>query len=195
MKHFTLIELLVVISIIGVLTTLLFPALGRARALTEAAACANNLKQLGLNAEMYLSDNDDTYMGGTVNRPTAWFLHFEEETEISQLKCPTAHNRYAGPDTTRTFGMNSRVIGRKSSLIKYTTQTMMNGDGVNADPGDSTTAPYYYWELDRGGDRSLKLTDMVHRSKVNFLMVDGHIEIKNLSFISQLSLFWDPDFE
>lgn len=48
MKFFTMIELLVVISIIGVLVTLLLPALKKARDKGTSILCLNNLKQSGI---------------------------------------------------------------------------------------------------------------------------------------------------
>jgi prepilin-type N-terminal cleavage/methylation domain-containing protein/prepilin-type processing-associated H-X9-DG protein len=57
---FTLIELLVVIAILALLIALLLPALSRARAAAQSAACLSNLRQLQTCWLMYANDHGGT---------------------------------------------------------------------------------------------------------------------------------------
>jgi prepilin-type N-terminal cleavage/methylation domain-containing protein len=56
---FTLIELLVVIVIVGILASLLLPALARAKSSARRITCANHLRQWALAQTLYAQDNDD----------------------------------------------------------------------------------------------------------------------------------------
>ncbi len=56
---FTLIELLVVIAVIGVLMSLLLPALSKAKASARRAACGSNLRQVGVGMGIYLGKFND----------------------------------------------------------------------------------------------------------------------------------------
>jgi prepilin-type N-terminal cleavage/methylation domain-containing protein/prepilin-type processing-associated H-X9-DG protein len=70
-RGFTLIELLVVIAIIAVLIALLLPAVQAAREAARRASCVNNLKQLGLAAHNYISQNN-VFPNQTIQNTTYW---------------------------------------------------------------------------------------------------------------------------
>jgi prepilin-type N-terminal cleavage/methylation domain-containing protein/prepilin-type processing-associated H-X9-DG protein len=72
MKRFTLIELLVVISIIGILASILLPALGKARKATIRALCLNNEKQLYIAYELYSGENSDYLPPSRVADGSSW---------------------------------------------------------------------------------------------------------------------------
>lgn len=109
---FTLVELLVVIAIIGILVSLLLPAVQAAREAARRMQCSNNLKQISLALHNYV----DTYKtfppggitpGGCCGTPSAgtWSLFI-----LPFLEQQTLHARYdfntwndTGRNTANTF--------------------------------------------------------------------------------------------
>lgn len=73
---FTLIELLVVIAIIAVLTSLLLPALAKAKEKGREIRCVSNLHQLGLAFHLYVGDFNDTFPAADFGRrPEDWIYY------------------------------------------------------------------------------------------------------------------------
>lgn len=66
-RAFSLIELLVVVAIIGLLTSILLPSLGRAREDARRTVCLANLKQLGASLFAYSASNRE--IGPGVMKP------------------------------------------------------------------------------------------------------------------------------
>lgn len=143
-KRFTLIELLVVIAIIGILASMLLPALSTARAFAKSASCKSNLKQMGLAVFMYSSDNEDwlpmglsPWGGGSWNKEidvysqVAPYLGYEDNIYPEKINNDTTTG---GWSRYRASGVNNGII-----------------PGILVCPAQPNGWPGYGWNWERLG--------------------------------------------
>lgn len=123
-RGFTLIELLVVIAIIAILAAILFPVFAQAKEAAKKTSSLSNLKQTGTAAQIYLSDNDDTWPLGHVASPV-----YGSHTWDAFVPVPTSQFTYDGSaaDNDRKNAADCFVFNSMQPYMKNTQMLVCPG--------------------------------------------------------------------
>ncbi len=211
---FTLIELLVVIGIIGILSSLLLPAVARARRASQRVACRSNLQQWGLATHLFATENDDRLpQDGSPNGTWlkgGWYNDLPATLGIpTYQELPWRTNPSIDPGRSLWICPSNRRKSNTNNLFHYALNRRVNGEGSNSHPVRLTDMPapaLTVWMFDNGRLAGVATENAVHTNLhaggAQFLLLDGHVAHhrntdywdfkKNRGRLDQPNLRWIP---
>jgi prepilin-type N-terminal cleavage/methylation domain-containing protein/prepilin-type processing-associated H-X9-DG protein len=202
---FTLIELLVVVAIVAILAAILFPVFTSAREASKKAACASNLRQIGLAVHMYANSDPSGYIpylkdpqyAITYSSPDGFW--YDVSVELIVLLRPYAKSEdiyydpaagsFAGYDYTKAASDREKAKGGRPFLgyYYYNAKWWYQANASSAIPQlKASTVPSNFYPnpclmtcRGWGGDATHYGVGPHRLSKTvngcNFLFLDGHI--------------------
>lgn len=202
-KAFTLMELLVVVAIIGLLASLLMPAIQAVRDSALRTSCSSNLRQWGMAAQLYCIENEGIAIGPEKYNPYAewpsFYAGFADTTVQPKVRCtknkkgPSGglYGLYWMPSAAASATWDKGFIqdlGDFKGTLRWNSTyhpsdflymgCSSHGSGALGtfsayNIGAMRIHPRQFWS---GGSANQQGFWLAHRGIGNALMVDGHVE-------------------
>jgi prepilin-type N-terminal cleavage/methylation domain-containing protein/prepilin-type processing-associated H-X9-DG protein len=190
-KLFTLIELLVVIAIIGILASMLLPALKSARDQAKQISCANNFKQINYAFLLYANDYNaylPTYSTPVATTSQIWSASSGPLVAAGYI---TSQTVYGG---NSTIGYDARACPSVKHMWEYGMNWYIGAAHVQIATIKKPSNIFLvmevqdYWTIPPA-DWATNIR-WQHQNQSNTLYVDGHVKALKRCSSPSYSTFW-----
>jgi prepilin-type processing-associated H-X9-DG protein len=197
------VELLVVVAVIGILASMLLPALGGAKAKGRSIQCLNQLRQIGLGALIYADENEGRVPIQFPDEPDkTWATVLSTNQNLTPqavFLCPSYPPKDF-KDWRRTFGIrldppSESVSGDFDEILHICrivrpAAYLHLADTTSRGRGNLKAQQFYYWRMISENEVHAR-----HLRRANGFFLDGHAESNGRKQLEELGVhaLYDQD--